>query len=183
MAPVSPSQSSQLCWQLCLTTCSRTGSGAHQTKPSLLYDVYRRPFPEVKRGRGVTLPSAQAPPWCVAYFPCSIKLLAKLTVALLVKNLRTFYGIRRFITVFTRARHRGVSCGKQIQPKPRLISVTAVLILSSPLCPVVSCPYISQNVVSIHQSHSYYSSCRSQPPWSDHFNNIWWGQITKSLMM
>ena len=47
--------------------------------------------------------------------PCSRVLLDKLTVSQLVKKFPTFYGNRRFITAFTRARQLCVSWARSIQ--------------------------------------------------------------------
>jgi hypothetical protein len=56
-------------------------------------------------------------PW--AYIsPCSRVLIAKLIVAQLLKEFSAFYGIRWFITVFTRARHRSLSWARWIQSMP-----------------------------------------------------------------
>jgi hypothetical protein len=45
-------------------------------------------------------------------------LLEKLTGSLLVKKFSAFYGIQRFITAFTRARHLSLSCTRSIQSIP-----------------------------------------------------------------
>jgi hypothetical protein len=46
--------------------------------------------------------------------PQSRVILEKLTVAQLIKKFPTFYGIQRFITVFTRARHWSLSWARRI---------------------------------------------------------------------
>ena len=54
--------------------------------------------------------------------PCSTVLLEKLTVPKLVKKFRTFYGNRKFITVFTRACHLSLFWSASIQPPPHSTS-------------------------------------------------------------
>jgi hypothetical protein len=67
--------------------------------------------------------------------PRSRALLEKPPVAQPLKNFPTFYGARRFITVFTtRARHRSLSWDRLIQSiTPHPISLRSILILSSRL--------------------------------------------------
>jgi hypothetical protein len=55
--------------------------------------------------QGVKAFDALLPPW-------SRVLLEKLIVTQLVKKFPTFYGNRRFITVFTTARHLSLSCAR-----------------------------------------------------------------------
>jgi hypothetical protein len=50
--------------------------------------------------------------------PWSIVLLETLIVTQLVKKFSAFYGTRKFITVFTRARHWSLSSVRQIQSTP-----------------------------------------------------------------
>jgi hypothetical protein len=50
--------------------------------------------------------------------PCSWVLLVKPLVAQLLKNFSKFYGIRRFITVFTKVRHWSLSWVRWIQSIP-----------------------------------------------------------------
>jgi hypothetical protein len=55
-------------------------------------------------------------------------------VAQLLKNFPTFYGTRRFITVFTRALHWSVSWARSIHPiPPHPISLRSIVTLSSHL--------------------------------------------------
>jgi len=62
--------------------------------------------------------------------PCSKVLIEKLTVTWMVKKFLSFYGTRRFITVFTRALHCSTSI-QSIYSHP--ISLGSILILSSHL--------------------------------------------------
>jgi len=71
-----------------------------------------------------TLPSAQGVPRADTSFltylliPWSRLLLEKLTGLQLVKKFPEFYGTRRFITAFTRARHLSLSRARSIQSMP-----------------------------------------------------------------
>ena len=66
--------------------------------------------------------------------PCSTVLLVKLTGLQIAKKSPTFYGTRRFITVFTSARHLSLSCASSIQSiAPHPNSWRSILILSSHL--------------------------------------------------
>jgi len=56
----------------------------------------------IQRGSGLTVMSVQLT-------SCSRVLLEKLIVAQLVRKFPAFYGTRRFITVFTTARHWSLS--------------------------------------------------------------------------
>jgi len=60
------------------------------------------------------------------------RVLEKLIVTKLIKKYPAFYGTRRYITVFTRARHWSLSWTRRIQSTP---SPPSVLILSSHLRP------------------------------------------------
>jgi hypothetical protein len=61
-------------------------------------------------------------------------LLEKPPIVHLLKNFSTFYGTRRFITVFTRALHWDLSWARSIQSIPHYpISLTFILILSTHL--------------------------------------------------
>jgi len=63
------------------------------------------------------------------------KPLEKLVDTHLVKKFPSFYGTRRFITVFTWARHWSVSWAKFIQPTSSYsFSLRSILILSTHLC-------------------------------------------------
>jgi hypothetical protein len=80
-------------------------------------------------------------PWCRILFE-------KLIVTQLIKNILLSYGTRRFITVFTKARHWTLSWASWIQFTPSIpISPRSILMLSSPYAwvfPVVSCLRASQ---------------------------------------
>src|SRR5215470_9658254 len=66
--------------------------------------------------------------------PWSRDLLEKVTVSQLVKKFPPFYGTRRFITAFTRARHLSLSSASSIQSMhPPPTSRRSILILSSHL--------------------------------------------------
>ena len=65
--------------------------------------------------------------------PRSRILTEKLTCPQLLKKFLAFYGIRRFITAFTRARHLSLSWARSIQSTPHPTSLTSVSILSSHL--------------------------------------------------
>jgi hypothetical protein len=61
-------------------------------------------------------------------------LLEKPQVMQLLKNFPTFYGIRRFVTMFTRALDWSLSWAKSIQPiPPHHISLRYILMLSTHL--------------------------------------------------
>jgi hypothetical protein len=67
-------------------------------------------------------------PWCRILFE-------KLIVTQLVKNITLSYGTRKFITAFTKARHRTLSWTSWIQFAPSiLISLRSILMLPSHLC-------------------------------------------------
>ena len=66
--------------------------------------------------------------------PCSRVLLEKLTGSQLVKKFPAFYGMRRFITEFTSARHLSLSWARSIQSIPLHPTFwRSILILSSHL--------------------------------------------------
>ena len=93
--------------------------------------------------------------------PCSTVLLEKLTGFQLVKKFPAFYGTRRFITVFTSARHLSLSWASSIK------SITlhptywrSILILSSSLLlgpQVVTFPQVSTPKPCTHLSSPLYA--------------------------
>jgi hypothetical protein len=108
-------------------------------------------------------------------------LLEKLPVAQPLKNFPTFYGTRRFITVFTRALHWSLSWARSIHS----ISLRSILILSTHLrlglflLASLAVPYMHSS-----SPHSFYMPCPSHPPWLDHSNYVWRGvQVMKFLIM
>jgi hypothetical protein len=64
-------------------------------------------------------------------FPWSRVLREKLTVAQPLKKFPVFYGPRRFMTLFTTARHWSLSSARRIQPPPSHF-VSLILILALP---------------------------------------------------
>ena len=118
-------------------------------------------------------------PWCRV-------LLEKLTGFQLVKKLPVFYGIRRFITAFTSARHLSLSC-QSTYPHPT--SWRSILILSSHLRlgpQLVSFLQFSPPRPCIHLSSLPYV-LHARPSNSSRFyhpNNSGWGvQIIKLLIL
>jgi hypothetical protein len=102
-------------------------------------------------------------PWCRI-------LLEKLIVPQLVKNIPLSYGTRRFITVFTKARHWTLSWASRIQFAPSIpISLRSILMLSSHLR--LGLP--NQNPVNTSPlPHACHMSRPPHPPWFNHPNNI-----------
>jgi hypothetical protein len=108
----------------------------------------------------------------------------------LLKNFPAFYGMRRFITVFTRALHWSLSWARSIQSiRPHHISLSTIFILSTHLrlgllvisflltFPPISCMHYSS-------THSCYMPNESHPPWLDNSNyTLRRVQIMKPLIM
>jgi hypothetical protein len=110
--------------------------------------------------------------------PWSRILLEKLIVAQLVQQFPVFYGTRRFITVFTRARHGSLSWARCIQSTPsHPVFIRSILILSSHLrLDLPSVLFISalKQKCYIHFASCYACSIpRPSHSWLDHPNNIW----------
>ena len=59
--------------------------------------------------------------WTYVLTVWSRVLLEKLTGFELVKKFPAFYGMRRFITAYTSARHLSLSCASSIQSKPHIL--------------------------------------------------------------
>jgi hypothetical protein len=120
--------------------------------------------------------------------PWSWVLREKLTVAQPVFSI--FYGTRRFITVFTRARHWSPSWARSFQPIPfNPISQRSILILSSHLCVgLLSCLFAngfpSKLYMQSSSSHPCYMSCLFHPPWLGQSNCMWRKvQVMKLLIL
>jgi hypothetical protein len=97
-------------------------------------------------------------------------LLEKPPVVQLLKNFPTFYGARRFITVFTRALHWSLFSVRSIQSiPPHPISLRSILILFTHLrlgLPSGLFPsgFPTNILYAFLLSHSCYMSCPSYPP-------------------
>jgi hypothetical protein len=99
-------------------------------------------------------------------------LLEKLSIVQLLKNFPACYGIRRFITVFTRALHRSLFWARSIQSIPsHPIYLRSILILFTHLrlgLPSGLFPSgIPTNILYtfLFFPHSCYMPCPSRPPW------------------
>ena len=109
------------------------------------------------------------------------RVLDKLTVSLLVKKFPAFYGTRRFITAFTKARHQSLSWARSIQymaPSPQILKIH--YILPSHLhwgIQVFSFPY--QNPVYTSLPNTCYMSRPPHCSWTLHLNNNWWVELIK----
>jgi len=113
----------------------------------------------------------------------------KLTVTQLVKKFPAFYGIRRFITMFTTVRHWFLSWATWIQ------STSSHPIY--PWCILISLliyTYVLQVVSSLQvfqpkfYTHFSFLTCvlRSRPshaPWLNHSNSSWWSVQVMQLLV
>ena len=110
-------------------------------------------------------------PWCRV-------LIEKPTGSQLVKKFSEFYGTRRFITAFTRARHLSISWSRPIQCPSHFLKIHLDIILPS-------MPGSSKWSLSLrfpHQNPAYTSprphTCYMPRPYNysrfDYPNNIWW---------
>jgi hypothetical protein len=93
-----------------------------------------------------------------------------------VQTSQALYGTRRFITVFTRARHRSISWARQIQSiTSNPISWKPTLILSS--LPRLRLPgsLFPSEIMYSHLPHARYMPRPSHLPWFDHFN--YWRRV------
>jgi len=87
------------------------------------------------------------------------RVLEKLIVTQLVKRFPAFYGTRRFITVFARARHWPLSCSRCIQSTPsHPVSQRSVLILSN-FTPVFHCLGRSIDSVQARWPVAHFVTC------------------------
>jgi hypothetical protein len=122
--------------------------------------------------------------------PWSRVLLEKPTVIHLLKNFPAFYGNRRFITVFTRARNSSLSWVRWIHSiPPHCISLRSILILFSYLrLGIPNSPFLlafpPKTCVHSSSPHTYYMSYRSIFPWLDDSNYVCWRvKFMKLLIM
>jgi hypothetical protein len=137
------------------------------------------------------LPQEFNPVWVVRnkqiLTPWRRVLLENLTVSQLVEKFPTLYGTRRFITVFTRARHWSLSWARDIlsTPFPPCFSKihSNIFFLSTDWWSL-HVRYSDQSFVSVsHLSYACYVSRPSHPPF-DYPNNIWWSvQVMKLITM
>jgi hypothetical protein len=80
----------------------------------------------------------------------------KLTVILLLQNYPTFYGTRRYITVFTRSLQWSLSCAKSIQSLlTNYSSPRSILILSTHLYLGFPSVLFPSDISSISYMHSF----------------------------
>jgi hypothetical protein len=97
-------------------------------------------------------------------------LLEKPPVLHPLKNFPTFYGTRRFITVFTRALHWSLSWARSIHPiPPHCISPRSILSNHVLVFLAVSFFLAITPIAYMHSScHSIYMPCQSHPLWFGH---------------
>jgi hypothetical protein len=99
------------------------------------------------------------------------------------------YGSRRFITMFTTARHWSLSSARCIQSTPsHPNSLTSILMLSSHLRPGITTglfPSGFRRKLCMHFSLLPCDLCHkpNQSPSFDHLNTSWTVQITKTFIM
>ena len=101
----------------------------------ILHDWWNFPLHTAISTALPTLCQSTLNPYSDLLTPCSTVLLQKLSGPQLVKKFPAFYGTRRFLTVFTNARHLSLSWVSSIQSTPPYpTSWRSILILSSLLC-------------------------------------------------
>jgi hypothetical protein len=104
---------------------------------------------------------------CKWLTPRSRVLLQKPTVTQLVNKLPAFYGTRRFISMFTAARHRSLSWARCIQSTySHPISLISVLILSYHLRLRLS-RCLSPSSFPTKMLYAFHITCVLHPPWFD----------------
>jgi hypothetical protein len=122
--------------------------------------------------------------------PWSRGLLEKLTVSQLIKKFPAFYGTRRFITAFTRARHLSLSWASSIQSMSPAHVFKIPFNISLPSTP--RSPTWSPSLRSRYQNplctyrflHTCYMPRPSHSSRFNYSNNIWWWvQVFKFLAM
>ena len=104
-------------------------------------------------------------------------LLEKITGPQLVKKFPAYYGTRRFITTFTRARLLSLFWARSIQSMPPHSTSWISILMLSWFFQVVSFPQVSPPKPCMHLSplsHTCYMPRPSNSSWSDRRNNIWW---------
>jgi hypothetical protein len=101
-------------------------------------------------------------------------------ISQLLKNFETFYGTRRFMTVFTRARDWSLSWAKLMKSiPPHSISLKFILLLHSQLrLALLSGIFpstFSNKILYVFRLcfHACYLSCPSYPPWLYYSNCVW----------
>jgi hypothetical protein len=96
-----------------------------------------------------------------------------------VKKFPAFYGIRRLITVFTRACHWSLSWARCTHSTPsHTISLISILILSYNLSPgppsgLFFLGFPTKILYAFVISHACYMYLSSHLPWFDRPNNVW----------
>jgi len=113
---------------------------------------------------------------CVLDRTATRTLLNKPVVTQLLKKFPAFYGIRWFITLFTKDGHRSLAWAKWIQSTPsHPIPVRYIPILSSHLCLVFHVVFSLQVFrPKFFMYYLLYPCCMPcpSPPWLGHSNNI-----------
>jgi len=122
--------------------------------------------------------------------PWTTVLLDKLIATQPVKKFPAFYGTRRFITVFTPARHWSLPWARCITSTPfQPTSLRSVLILSSHLrldfpSGLFLLGFPTEIFYPFLSPHACCLPRLSHPPWFDHRDNTCWSvQVMKLLIM
>jgi hypothetical protein len=113
---------------------------------------------------------------CLWLTPCRGALLEKLTVTQLAKKFLAYYGTRRFIPLFTEARHYSVSWARWIQSTSYFFKM--YLTLSSHLCLGLSSglfyPCFPTKMLYFSYLPCVLHDMPSHTLWLYHPNSIWW---------